>query len=561
MIPIIGSLLRKNYRPDNDGKDIRWIGDLPSDNPIAALDIILQKLAALVPIEMPLEGWRLKALLLIDARCRTHVHALEQQYINVQKLRPELDARMWDAAYAWYRYMVRGYQAFISDHVEHPDQSRFPHNYLPLVVTRAFHNYANIARWRYMRYLGMPDGGWLSLHRLYLLAEREGFSGKLLKIYEDQPEITVGERYVEALMLDTLNRTNMSKIQIQAVSEWLSYWSKASSVSKNLDAERFVFFAELQEDRAARRIRNFKPTPTCRYWETDRMVVSVDRARKVLEQGKTLAEAGLPGQYKPGECIPVLNQLFAEWSRTDYQRQRRREERRKVTSTATVANGLANVWQQVKDVAQSVSQHRRGYVPVDGKSLEDRLAAHSIAPTSNGPIIAFAGASGERWMINDESISGFGALVSAEVADWAKLGRLVALVSEDNREEVAVGVIRSIKLREHNQRQIGIEVITRHGSSIQLTGQTATAGAMTPGNASLDAKLTNPGIATLLAVAIPADDVRGIGPSMLLSNAEYHPHGLYEVTRGLQRHSVHFGTTLEQKDDWIRLLVLENQKH
>lgn len=561
MIPIIGSLLRKNYRPDNDGKDLRWIGDLPSDNPIAALDIILQKLAALVPIEMPLEGWRLKALLLIDARCRTHVHAIEQQYIHVQKLRPELDARMWDAAYAWYRYMVRGYQAFISDHVEHPDQSRFPHNYLPLVVARAFHNYANIARWRYMRYLGMPDGGWLSLHRLYLLAEREGFSGKLLKIYEDQPEITVGERYVEALMLDTLNRTNMSKIQIQAVSEWLSDWSKASSVSKNLDAERFVFFAELQEDRAARRIRNFKPTPTCRYWETDRMVVSVDRARKVLEQGKTLAEAGLPGQYKPGECIPVLNQLFAEWSRTDYQRQRRREERRKVTSTATVANGLANVWQQVKDVAQSVSQHRRGYVPVDGKSLEDRLAAHSIAPTSNGPIIVFAGASGERWMINDESISGFGALVSAEVADWAKLGRLVALVSEDNREEVAVGVIRSIKRREHNQRQIGIEVITRHGSSIQLTGQTATAGSTTPDNASLDAKLTNPGIATLLAIAIPADDVRGIGPSMLLSNAEYHPHGLYEVTRGLQRHSVHFGTTLEQKDDWIRLLVLENQKH
>lgn len=560
MIPIIGSLLRKSQKPDDVGRDLRWIGDLPRDNPIAALDIILQKLAELVPIEMPLEGWRLKALLLIDARCRTHVHALEQQYINVQKLRPELDARMWDAVYAWYRYMVRGYQAFISDHVEQPDQSRFPHNYLPLVVARAFHNHANIARWRYMRYLGMPDGGWLSLHRLYLLAEQEGFSGKLLKIYEDQPEITVGERYVEALMLDTLNRTNMSKVQIQAVSDWLSHWSKATSISKNLDAERFVFFAELQEDRAARRIRNFKPTPTCRYWETDRMVVNIDRARRALEHGKTLAEAGLPGQCKPGECVPVLNQLFAEWSRTDYQRQRRREERHKVTSTATVANGLANVWQQIKDVAQSVSQHRRGYVPVDGKSLEDRLASHSIAPSNSGPIIAFAGASGERWMINDKSESGFGALVSAEVAGWAKLGRLVALVSEDNREEVAVGVIRSIKQREHNQRQIGIEVITRNGSSIQLTDQTTTTVSTTSDDASLDAKLINPGIATLLAITIPADEARGIGPSMLLSNAEYNPLGRYEVTRGLERHSVRFGTTLEQKDDWIRLPVLDNPK-
>jgi hypothetical protein len=560
MIPIIGSLLRKNHKPDDNGRDLRWIANLPNENPIPALDIILQKLAELVPIDIPLEGWRIKALLLIDARCRRHVQALEQQYINVQKLRPELDERMWNTVYAWYRYMMRGYQTFINDHIENPSEGRFPHNYLPLVVARALHNQANIARWRYMRYLGMPDGGWLALHRLYLLAEQEGFSGKLLKIYEDQPEITVGERYVEALMLDTLNHTNLSKVQIQTVSTWLSQWSKATSVSKNLDTERFVFFVELQEDRAARRIRNFKPTPTCRYWETDRMVASIERAKKALEHGKALSEAGLPASSKTGEYIPVLNQLLSEWSRTDYQRQRRREERQKITSTAIVANGLSSVWQQIKDVAQSATQRRGGYIQVAGKSLEDRLASHSIAPSSSGPIIAFAGVAGERWIINDESPSGFGALVGAEVAGWAKLGRLIALVTEDHRETVAVSVIRSIKQREHNQRQIGVEVITRNGTHVLLSDQSATKPTDLDA-ASLDAKLVSPGIITLQAIIVPADEARGIGRSMLLPNAEFNPSGLYELTRGMERHTVKFGAVVEQKDDWVRVLFPENPSH
>lgn len=561
MIPIIGSLLGKKRKPASETGDLRWIGDLPRDNPLAALDIILQKLAAIVTIDMPLEGWRLKTLLLIDARCRGYVLALEQQYISVQKLRPELDARMWDAVYAWHRYLSRGYQGFINDHVEHPDQSGFQHDYLPLIVARALHNHANIARWRYMRYQSMPDSGWLALHRLYALSEREGFAGKPLKLYDDLPEVTVSERYVEALMLDTLNHTNMSKIQIQMVSGWLSHWLKATSVARELDDRRFLFFTDLQEDRAARRIRNFKPTPSCRYWETDQMVASIDRARKALEQGKSLSEAGLTGNGKPSESINLLNQLFTEWSRTNYQRQRRGEDRRNVMSTATVANGLANVWQQIKDVAQGTIQRRGGYVPVDGKTLEERLASHSLALGNNGPILAFAGAAGERWMISDESPSGLGALVGAEVAGWVKLGRLVALVTEDNREQVAVGVIRSIKQQVNSQRHIGIEIITRSGSSIMLTDRMARPAMPASGDVFTESTLINPGIVTLQGVLVPADTARGIGHSMLLPNAEFNPSGLYETTRGMDRQIVRLGSVVEQKDDWIRVLVTENNSN
>ncbi len=556
MIPILGSFLRKKSPPDNVPGDIQWIAGLPRDNPLAALNITLQKLAEIITVEMQPEEWRLAALLQIDAGCRGHVHALERQFIGVQKLRPELDARMWDAVYAWYRYLARGYQIFLNAHVRHPDQSDFRHELFPLIVARALHNQANIARWRYMHYQGMPDGGWLTFHQLYVMAEREGFCAKTLKLYQDMPEITLDERYIEALMLDTLNLSNLTKVQIQQISDWLNIWLAAARISREFDDRKHLFFVEHLEDRAGRRVRNFRPTPTCRYWETDRLTSSIERARKLLEQGKSLSDIGLPVNIRQDECIGLFNQLLAEWSRTDYQRQRRGEDRTRITSTATIANGLGNVWQQIKDVTMSAK--RRTYVPIQGKTLDERLASHSVAAKNSGPTIAFAGATGERWIISDESTSGLGALVNSDCSEWVKLGRIVALVTEDNREQVAVGVIRSIKQKANNQRHVGIEIFTRNASNIQLTDRKSTPGPRATGDIFIDSTLINPGLVNLQGILVPANTSRGIGPSLLLPVAEFDPTGLYEVTSGMEPQILRLGQKVEQKDDWVRVLLDES---
>lgn len=561
MLPKIGNLLRKNKEgPTQSQENLGWIDSLPGNNPLEAMGIINQKLSGIVVIDMPPESWRLKALLQIDSRCRTFVRALETQYISVQKLRPELDDRMWDAVYAWYRTLARGYRTFVQDYVSQTQPPAFQREDLPLIVSRAMQHQARIARWRYMRYQGMPEGGWLALHKLFELAEAEGFALKPLKLYDDRSEISVCELYIEALMLDTLNHTNMTKLQIAMVNGWLRQWLKASTLSRAFDEKSFLFYVDLAEDRAARRIRNFTPTPTCRYWSTDRMVKIIDLTRRSLEQGKSPAELRLGSNAKPAECEQILAQLMNEWSRTNYQRQRRTENRNAVATTATVANGLANVWQQVKDVAESITRRAGGYMPTDDRSFEERLASHSIAVKPGGPVIAFSGAAGERWLINDESTSGFGALVGAEGAPWAKLGRLVALVTEDNRSQAATGVIRSIKVQAGGQRHIGIEVLHRHAVAIQITDQVGRAPART-GDIFIDATVTNPGIITLRGLWLPEDKSRQIPSSILLPNAEFNPASTYEISRGKQRRVLKLGKPLEQKDDWIRVQVLENDKN
>jgi len=555
MAPILSKIFHKHRPKSDDPQDIGWINSLPRENCLIAQDIILQRLSGIVPVEMPLENWRIRALLVIDARCRKNVAMLEHQYVAVQKLRSELDEHMWGAVYTYYRYLARGYQAFINDYIKRADQTSFDHRYLPLIVARAIHNNASIAKWRYMRYQAMPDGGWLALHRLYAFAESEGFGNKPLQLYKGQLEVTPGERYAQALMLDTFNRTNMTKRQIDMVDGWLAKWLKGVSIARNFDDQQFLFYVELGQDLGARRIRNFKATPSCRYWETDTLVQSIDHARKLLEEGKSMADIGLGNACSASAATVILKQLFAEWSRTEYQRQRRKEDRRAVMTTATVAKGLPEVWQQVKDVAANISRKTGGYVPVEGKSLEERLAAHSVAIKGGGPIIAFPGVAGERWMISDASQSGFGAIVGAEVANWVEIGRLVALVCDENRDEVAIGVIRSIKQRLDGRRHIGIEVLSRTAAGIQLTNKMPRAATSTTGDVYLDANLLNPSMTFMQGLLLPPDKARGLGETMLLPNAEFDPGGIYEVSQGTGHHMVRFGQVIEQKDDWIRLGV------
>ena len=170
-------------------------------------------------------------------------------------------------------------------------------------------------------------------------------------------------------------------------------------------------------------------------------------------------------------------------------------------------------------------------------------------------MIAFPGVAGERWMISDTSQSGFGAIVGAEVANWVEIGRLVALVCDENRDEVAVGVIRNIKQRLDGRRHIGIEVLSRAAAGIQLTNKMPRAAANVTGNVRLDANLLNPSMTFMQGLLLPPDKARGLGETMLLPNAEFDPGGVYEVSQGTGHHMVQFGQAIEQKDDWIRLDV------
>ena len=545
-----------------DAHDTQWVDQLPSDNPKAALEVILKKIQAIVPQEFPLENWRLESLLFIDNRCHRILLQLELQYVSIEKLRPELEVQIWESVYAYHRHFARAYQNFITHYVSHADEASFDFKYLPLLLARTVQHNANIAKWRYLRFQDMPEGGWLNLHKLISIAERENLEGRRFKLYDDEAESTCGEIYLQALMLGMLNHSAMSKLQINAVSCWLSSWRKLLSLHHEPDDHRYIYVVDTALDQGAKRLRKqFNITQTCRFWETDALIAAISKAASDLALGETPAMLGLGGSLKADAANQLLQKLIEEWSRTAYKRQRRSEDRQQVVADVFVSHGIEAVWQQVKEVSDAQKKLSGQYVALAGKSLDERLASHSLHTPKETLINLRPGLLGDHWTVRDESPRGFGILLDTHVSQWVGLGRLVALVLDGNQRAVSVGYICNLRQTSDGRRHVGIEVMAHSASSVVITNISRRDREMATELNSVDANLVRPYLSMVHGVFLPEDIEKGIGASVVMPASDYLPNTNYEIVQGNDHYLGQFDAIIQRADDWVRVRVKLQEKH
>jgi hypothetical protein len=165
------------------------------------------------------------------------------------------------------------------------------------------------------------------------------------------------------------------------------------------------------------------------------------------------------------------------------------------------------------------------------------------------------GPDAEKWHIENESIFGFGALVNADLNLWLRPGRLIALEDQYNPDMTPVGVVRSIRQMDGNQRYVGVQVLSHTPSYVRLrilaspVGQpdllqTDIFSAATPA-----AQPAPP----FPALYLPRDDDLAMKASLLMPLLEYIEGGLYELRNGRSLYQVRLGQVVEQQDDWIRV--------
>jgi len=73
------------------------------------------------------------------------------------------------------------------------------------------------------------------------------------------------------------------------------------------------------------------------------------------------------------------------------------------------------------------------------------------------------------------SDGGYGAIIPGLKADWIKVGTLIGLQNEGNNYW-GIGMIRRISRDEHQQRRVGIQLISKAGIPIKLTRPGAISG-------------------------------------------------------------------------------------
>lgn len=465
--------------------DLGWLDSIALDDPVAAA-----KAAALQLQQLTTDGKaRLDYLVALDNAMQPRWKALAEAYAVARRLSAEEDAVMWEAARELHDRFASSWASSLRDVVD----KKLALSNAPAIITRIMHHRGRTALWLHLRYVPIPGNWWPDTHKLYGLAEREKLSTR--DVILNGQTSSCAAQYLQILLLDTLNRTNMTRQHIQQIDDWLGRHTHNIPIEQSFDENRQLFFVNLNEDRGGRRIRNMEASNSCRYWQTDGLV-------KEIEQAMAAAESNRPANDTLD--LDILHQMHAEWSRTEYKRQRRTDERSGVSKHASVAHGIYAVCQEVRSQALG--------------SFNQKLE-------------------GEVWEIENESRYGFGALVSTELNNWLKVGRLIALREEMNLGMSMVGVARSLKHESDDKVYVGVEVFSHMALYGLLHEYPGTGSQPFPG------------------IFLPSDEERNLPTSLLIPNIEYQPQ--MELGLKIDRRVRHIKVTdlMEQKDDWCRVAI------
>lgn len=468
-----------------DIPNLDWLQQILTEAPATVLEVATDRLR-----QCELKGiHRLHWLFAVDSTLNPIAATLVYQFADARRLSAEEEINLWEAGRIYHDLQAVTLVALLRDVAE----KSIPVSDAPAIVARTLFHRGMSALWRHLHYIRLPEGWWLETHKIFAFAEREQISTSEVTIGIDHAPTHVAAIYLQLLLLDTPNRTNMTRQQVVALSQWLKNQTDAIAVERDFNEATQLFYIDLDEDRGGRRIRNFEPTPSCRYLRTDDLIAEIELELEKAESGQT-----------PEIDVDLLRQLHVEWSRADYKRQRRTEERNEVKKRANVAHGIYAVCQEIHSQAMG-STHQ---------SLE-----------------------GETWTIENESRNGFGALVSVELNTWLKIGRLITLREEMNFGMSVVAVVRSLQQRTGGKVYVGAEVLSYMALYALLQDLPANGANPFPG------------------IFLAADEDYALPSSLILPAIEYAPGADLRLRLDRRLRHVKLGELMEQKDDWCRVAL------
>lgn len=162
------------------------------------------------------------------------------------------------------------------------------------------------------------------------------------------------------------------------------------------------------------------------------------------------------------DAATMFEVLHTEWSRVDYKRQRRAEDRSKTTLHVTTAYGFKDVCEQIRQFSNIRAQLRgesvqNGDNPNGKQSLEERLARHSMS--RNEPNVIYMDLSAGLSTIVDQSSRGLGLNITKH-AHEVSLDMLVGVSFKEQKYSTKIGIIRSIKPITNHELHIGVELFS-----------------------------------------------------------------------------------------------------
>ncbi|MES2501419.1 MAG: hypothetical protein V4545_02345 [Pseudomonadota bacterium] len=544
---IFGSTLAKKSHAQ-----FAWVDDIADMDDLVALKFSHQHLAILIAQMQSDEAFDYKAaldlLIQLEDLNFARLEKLSSQFVHVENLKPEIEINISETCYNYCRQSYIAHLKVI-EKVSNPGKFKLEGNMPIIVIARAVYAAAHMMKWRMYTQANPPTKMWLQLYMLFRIASQQGLLTLPIELFKLSPATTLSAYFIQIFMLGNLVQENLHKQQVDIAYRVLSHWLTRAHISKHYTPEQYLFFADLEKDSPAKRMRNFEPNEQCRYWELDELEKQIRVGITVTDRGEmpeSLMGAKIDNVSKLND---TLNIMLSDWTKTNYVRQRRKEPRHATSKTAKVTAGIVSICSQVNQANQITNGLR---LSKDGKSFDERMQAR--VPLTQLGSISINSASLDTWIITDESPHGLGTRVNKYANILARPDKLIGLMIDEDPSQLIIGIIRGVKPTTGNQLKVGIEIMSQHPNWVQLRQLSSqeifsdTVATLTdnPDELRMDAGL-------FAGIYMPIEAGISSVSSLVIPKAHFRPNTSYAVSIADSYKRALLGEPIESRDDWVKV--------
>ena len=458
----INAILRK--KSDDPVGDLKsatiWVQELPlADIHKAQIEIVRALSNINENKKMPLKD-RIRVCMYLNEKARTLQETLCHDYLVTMEDEKAPERAYLHTILAFWDEMAVAYQICIRNFAQSPSAKLWPT--IHTLTARALYHFAMQAKWAYLRYLPVEGAIWRNLHRLYLFAEREKFEKASLKMFPDSDEETSClSEYMQPLMLMLANPESLQPQQINQVDGWLNTWAKSISLETQFRPHRQLYAVNLGDTKPARSLRRNMLGEKYRYWGVGLLLVTIDKAIEQLKNGDLPARLGLGEDCRLPQCLELIELVENRWAKKDVQRKHERKPNVKVVH---VVQGLSDILSQLKPGAK-IKRKPKGEM-VGYQVMGYTIGGSPMDMNTQGNNDLFEPAL-EQWIMENESVSGYGVTFNPSGNQGLKIGSLIGLKPESSRHFL-VGIIRRINKNPTSKTYVGIETLSQTPIPVEL---------------------------------------------------------------------------------------------
>lgn len=423
MIRLFGG---KPEHPLADPKEARRIlGELPAQDAFRALEELGHWLESVTEAGELRPEARIQALFALDEAAQPRLRKLAREYFAAERPARAQEYRLWSALHGYYRQAGLALAPAVDLFAQGAKGVERARASLPVLLIRTLRSLAQQVKWMHLRYGPIDPAVWAVFNGVYAFAEARQLALAPATAYPGVPgESSAQLEFLKGAMFSASSPDCLLPAEAELAERLIAQFAPHFVIAAS-PAPWLTHWTDLAKPMAPQRSRGSEAVaPGARWFGAGAALAEAEAlAERIYTSGQIPSALAAAAGPDAQAARAVLRHLVRAWSPEPAERSSRRHA---VKSRVSIVHGYAG-------------------------ALEAMGGAGALGFNAEGA---------ERWVVENVSAGGFGALVPQLKGDWLRVGALVALQAEGGTNWV-LGLVRRVNKTSAREARVGIQALAR----------------------------------------------------------------------------------------------------